>query len=147
MANDMKEQDPVIAVDTDEQKKFKLIRFLRAKLGVLMWKQNEMEPLMNDTSGSIDKETIKLKCGLFENAVEEFVQLHNYIQKLMSEEEQECDQCDWFEPKMKIFKDCLSNVNRWMDLSAYEGHIKLSEEHQRGHTDPDQVEVPEALCF
>lgn len=100
-----------------------LICSRRGKLGVLTRKQNEIQALLDDEFGKTDIHTIKLKCETLENILEEFVEFQKSVLMLMSQEEQECDQMDWFVPKEKRFREFLRHVKGKMEWAAHEEQI------------------------
>ena len=115
--------DKPAEVDDDDMTLLKLIRSCRGKLGVLTHKQNKIQALMDGESAKPDKHMINLKCEMLKNTLEEFIQFQKSVYMFMSEEEQECDQMNWFESKVKQFRDFLREVENKMELAAYEEQL------------------------
>ena len=82
----------------------------KGKLSALTRKINEIRRLMEED----DPENV-MKCMKTFNEIEaDFKQLHNSIQKLLSEEEAKEDQIEWFEPREAHINEFQSDVNSWL---------------------------------
>lgn len=87
-----------------------LLASRRGKLGACTRRLNEIKILLVE-GGNVDH--VNQCVGIFKQAVDEFIRLHQSVQNLLSEDEKLDDHVDWYEPRMMNFNYFLKEVETW----------------------------------
>jgi hypothetical protein len=83
----------------------------KAKLSQLTRRKNIMIQLMEDVSGLSE---VRENLHTYKDLFEKFKTLHYNYQELLTEEERQKDDSEWFEPKVKEINTFLSSVYSWI---------------------------------
>ena len=119
----------------------KAIASRRGKLGVLTHKNNEINALLEIGES---KENVRKHAEALNKYLEEFIELQNTVQNLLSsEEEKEADNTDWFEPKLGLFKEFINGINKWMDKVETTEEVEDEEENNNDDDDGEKGVVDE----
>jgi hypothetical protein len=119
----------------DETLLIKAIASRRGKLSVLTRKKNEINALLELGESN---ENVRKHAEVFNKYVEEFIESHNTVQNLLSnEEEKEADNTDWFEPKIGHFREFINGINKWMDGVEITEEVEDEEENNDDDYDDD----------
>ena len=101
--------EPKMAAEAEDGLK-SLIATRRGKLGVCTRRINETKALLAE-GGNIDDVD---KCmHMFKQAVEEFNNVHDSVQELLSQEAKQMDYMDWYEPRGMNFNYFSKEVKTW----------------------------------
>lgn len=96
----------------------------RAKMGVLTRKKNETMALMNDAQ---NVETVQLKMGTeFDKTYNDLHEVNESIKMLLSPNNAEIDQNEWFLPKMTVINEFKNYAEKWLL------QIKMTDEEAEG---------------
>lgn len=103
--------DDVQEAVEEEEKLYQLIRSRRGKLGALLRKRNEIDALIE---GGGAKEEVEHALSHFIRFLDDFVEVHEQVQSLLTEEERDGDHIDWYQPKVLCFLEFVKVVEMWL---------------------------------
>ena len=102
---------------------YKVKKARKAKLSQLTRRKNIMIQLMEDVSGLNE---VREGLHTYKDLFEKFKTLQDNYQELLTEEERQKDDSEWFEPKIKEINTFLSSVYSW--ISGVSGAVIPQEE-------------------
>ena len=120
----------VVSGKADETLLIKTMASRRGKLVVVTRKKNEMNHVLE---AGESKETVNKHVGAFNKYLEEFVELQVSVQNLLSsEEEQEADHMDWYEPRLIHCGDVFFDIKAWLagDVEEEKDKNEVGEEQE-----------------
>lgn len=82
----------------------------RVKLRQLTLKSNQMEDLLGKDSNN---QEVKMRMKELNALLETFKELNQSVLQHLNKEEQNADQEQWFQPRLKRFQDFMQKVNVW----------------------------------
>ena len=96
-----------------EDQLHKLMGSRRAKLGSVTRKKNDILSLMKD--GTF--EDVKDAYEMFHKILAEFMELQVHVQMCLPVAERDADHINWYEPKLLLFKEFISEAETWVETN------------------------------
>ena len=98
----------------------------RGKLALCTRKMNELKVFLEE---DVDLQKVNELFAVFIQTVNEFSDVHKLVQNLLSEEEKETDNINWYEPKIENLHQFMNEVEAWKNQHLAQSHITPFGQH------------------